>query len=106
MRPDLNLLFTLQAVLEAGTVGGAARKLRLSPSAMSHALARLREVTGDPLFVRAGRGVVATPRALELREQVSAALEAAQAVLAPARKPDISTVERTFTLRSSDGFVE
>ena len=44
--------------------------LRLSPSAMSRALARLRETTGDPLLVRAGRGLVPTPRALELRERV------------------------------------
>ncbi|MGQ3053767.1 MAG: helix-turn-helix domain-containing protein, partial [Roseateles sp.] len=63
--PDLNLLLTLDALLAEGSVAGAARRLRLSPSAMSRSLARLREATGDPLLVRAGRGLVASPRALE-----------------------------------------
>src|SRR3546814_13041147 len=57
-RPDLNLLVTLDVLLAEGSVAGAARRLRLSPSAMSRALARLRETTGDPLLVRAGRGIV------------------------------------------------
>ena len=71
--PDLNLLVTLDVLLAEGSVARAARRLRLSPSAMSRALARLREATGDPLLVRAGRGLVPTPRALELRERVEPA---------------------------------
>ncbi len=55
---DLNLLVTLDAVLAEGSVTGAARRMGLSPSAMSRSLARLRETTGDPLLVRAGRGLV------------------------------------------------
>ena len=70
-RPDLNLLFTLDVLLAEGSVARAARRLHLSPSAMSRALARLREATGDPLLVRAGRGLVASPRALELRDAIS-----------------------------------
>ena len=54
--PDLNLLITLDVLLAEGSVAGAAKRLGLSPSAMSRALARLRETTGDPLLVRAGRG--------------------------------------------------
>ena len=54
-RPDLNMLFTLDVLLAEGNVARAARRLHLSPSAMSRALARLREATGDPLLVRAGR---------------------------------------------------
>ena len=54
--PDLNLLFTLDALLQQGSVAGAGRKLGLSPSAMSRALARLRTVTGDPLHLRAEPG--------------------------------------------------
>src|ERR1043166_6796589 len=69
-RPDLNLLVTLDVLLAEGSVARAAQRLRLSPSAMSRALARLRETTGDPLLVRAGRGLVPTPRAIELRERV------------------------------------
>lgn len=105
-RPDLNLLFTLDVVLAEGSVARAARRLRLSPSAMSRALARLRSTTGDPLLVRAGRGLVPTPRALELRERVSQLVESAEAVLRPAETLDPGRLERTFTLRTSDGFVE
>ena len=65
-RPDLNLLITLDVLLAEGSVARAAERLHLSPSAMSRALARLRNVTGDPLLVRAGRGLVPTPRAMEL----------------------------------------
>ncbi|CAN5610570.1 LysR substrate-binding domain-containing protein [soil metagenome] len=105
-RPDLNLLLTLDAVLTEGSVVGAARRLRLSPSAMSRSLARLRITTGDPLLVRAGRGLVPTPRAIELREQVALLVRDAEAVLRPAETPDLKKLERTFTLRTSEGFVE
>ena len=104
--PDLNLLITLDTLLSEGSVAAAAKRLRLSPSAMSRALARLRETTGDPLLVRAGRGLVPTPRAVELREQVSRLVQEAQAVLRPAQTLDMGQVVRTFTLRSSEEFVE
>ncbi len=104
--PDFNLLLTLDAVLAEGSVAGAARRLRLSPSAMSRALARLRETTGDPLLVRAGRGLVPTPRALELRERVHQLALDVEAVLRPAEMLDLKQVVRTFTLRTRDGFVE
>lgn len=105
-RPDLNLLFTLDVLLAEGNVARAARRLRLSPSAMSRALARLREATGDPLLVRAGRGLVASPRAHELRDAVGRLVHEAEAVLRPADKLDLGQVERTFTVRASEGFVE
>lgn len=105
-RPDLNLLVTLDVLLTEGNVARAAKRLHLSPSAMSRALARLRETVGDPLLVRAGRGLVPTPRALELRERVGQLVHETEAVLRPARAPDLAQVERTFTLRTSDGFVE
>lgn len=104
--PDLNLLVTLDVLLSEGSVARAARRLRLSPSAMSRALARLRETTGDPLLVRAGRGLVPTPRALALREQVSDLVQQAQAVLRPVTTPDLGRLNRTFTLRTREGFVE
>ncbi len=104
--PDLNLLVTLDVLLEEGSVAGAARRLQLSPSAMSRALARLRETTGDPLLVRAGRGLVPTPRALELQGRVGQLVQDAQTVLRPAQAPDLTQLERTFTLRTSEGFVE
>lgn len=104
--PDLNLLITLDALLAEGSVAGAAKRLRLSASAMSRALARLRETTGDPLLVRAGRGLVPTPRALALCEHVSRLVLDAQAVLRPAQTLDMAQVQRTFTLRTSEEFVE
>ena len=104
--PDLNLLATLDALLAEGSVAGAARRLRLSPSAMSRALARLRETTGDPLLVRAGRGLVPTPRAVELRERVGGLVEEARAVLRPAAALDLGRLVRSFTLRTRAGFVE
>jgi DNA-binding transcriptional LysR family regulator len=105
-RPDLNLLITLDVLLTEGSVARAAQRLQLSPSAMSRALARLRETTGDPLLVRAGRGLVPTPRALELREQVSHLVQDAESVLRPIEKLDLKHLVRTFTLRTSEGFVE
>lgn len=105
-KPDLNLLITLNVLLAEGSVARAAQRLGLSPSAMSRALARLRKTTGDPLLVRAGRSLVATPRALELREQVSQLVQDATSVLRPAEKLDLTQLTRVFTLRTSDGFVE
>lgn len=105
-RPDLNMLVTLDVLLAEGHVARAAQRLHLSPSAMSRALARLRETTGDPLLVRAGRGLVPTPRALELREQVRQLVPDCEAVLRPVGRPDLTQMVRTFTLRTSEGFVE
>ena len=89
--PDLNLLVPLDVLLAEGSVAAAARRLGLSPSATSRALTRLREVTGDPLLVRAGRKMVPTPRALELREELGPWVAAALAG---------STLQR-FTANSS-----
>ena len=105
-KPDLNLLFTLQAILEEGSVARAARRLRLSASAMSRALARLRQTTGDPLLVRAGRGLVPSPRAIELSGQITQLVQSAETALRPASKLDPKKLERLFTLRTSEGFVE
>jgi DNA-binding transcriptional LysR family regulator len=104
--PDLNLLVTLDVLLAEGSVARAAARLRLSPSAMSRALARLRATTGDPLLVRAGRGLVPTPRALELRERVGQLVQDGAAVLRPAETLDLKQLVRTFTLRTREGFVE
>jgi DNA-binding transcriptional LysR family regulator len=104
--PDLNLLVTLDVLLTEGSVARAAQRLRLSPSAMSRALGRLRETTGDPLLVRAGRGLVPTPRALELRERVGELVQAGEAVLRPAEALNLRQLVRTFTLRTREGFVE
>jgi DNA-binding transcriptional LysR family regulator len=104
---DLNLLTSLDALLAEGSVVGASRRLGLSASAMSRTLARLRTATGDPLLVRAGRGLVRTPHATELRKRVRDLAQGAQAVLRPAvTSLDLAELKRTFTIRSNDGFVE
>ena len=104
--PDFNLLITLDVLLSEGSVAAAARRLQLSPSAMSRALARLRETMGDPLLVRAGRNLVPTPRALEIREQVSVLVRDVESVLRPVGVLDPAQLVRSFSLRTSDGFVE
>src|SRR5277367_3726772 len=103
---DLNLLLALDALLTEGGVTGAARRLGLSSSAMSRTLARLRSATGDPLLVRAGRGLVPTPYAAELRERVHTLSRDVLAVLRPhVGQLDIASLERTFTIRANEGFV-
>lgn len=104
--PDLNLLTALNVLLAEGSVAKAARRLGLSASAMSRTLSRLRTVTGDPLLVRAGRHMVLTPYAEEIRERTRNAVFEACAVLRPSSTQlNLATLERTFTLRANDGFV-
>lgn len=103
---DLNLLPALDALLSEGSVTAAARRLGLSASAMSRTLARLRAATGDPLLVRAGRGLVPTPRAMALRERVHALAREAREVLTPQDDSlDLARLERTFTIRANEGFI-
>jgi DNA-binding transcriptional LysR family regulator len=104
--PDLNQLYVLRAVLAENSVTRAAQRLHLSPSAMSRALARVRETVGDPVLVKAGRTLVPTPRATDMREPVEQLVRQAQALLLPAKAPDLRRVTRTFTVRTSEGFVE
>ena len=104
---DLNLLVALDVLLAEGSVTGAARRLGLSPSAMSRTLTRLRSAMGDPLLVRAGRGLVSTPRAAELRDRIHELARDARAVLSPqAGRLDVASLERTFTIRAGEGFVD
>ena len=74
LKLDLNLLKVLQALLAEGNLTRAASTVGLSQPAMSHALERLRQALDDPLFVKEGRGLAPTPRALELQEPVARAL--------------------------------
>lgn len=105
--PDFNLLMALDVLLAEGSVAGAARRTGLSTSAMSRTLGRLREVTGDPLLVRAGRHMVPTPHAQAIRERARNAVLEARALLSPAvSELDPSTLEREFAIRANEGFVE
>ena len=104
---DLNLLVALDVLLAEGSVTEAAKRLGLSPSAMSRTLSRLRSVTGDPLLVRAGRSLVPTRFAESLRDRVHAVTEDARTILRPAASElDIATLETTFSIRVSEAFLE
>lgn len=99
---DLNLLVALEALLDEGSVSRAARRLGRTQPAVSRMLARLREMLGDELLVKQGRGLVATPRAREVREAVKLVLGDVRAMLrGPAPFP-AATERRRFRLISSD----
>ncbi|MDF2776657.1 MAG: transcriptional regulator, LysR family [Enterobacteriaceae bacterium] len=105
--PDLNLLIALDALLAEASVAGAARRLGLSASAMSRTLSRLRATTGDPLLVRAGRHMVLTPHAEAIRERTQHTLFDTLTLLRPSpAELALSTLERTFVLRTNEGFIE
>ncbi len=98
---DLNLLPALEALLRRRNVTQAAGDVGLSQPAMSRALARLRDVLGDPLLVRGARGLVLTPRAEVLLPAVIAALLDVKALFqGPTFNP--ATAERTIRLAASD----
>lgn len=101
---DMNLLVTLDALLSEGSVVGAAQRLNLSAPAMSRQLARIRHLLGDPVLVRAGRGLVPTPRAEALRERLRGLVAEAEA-LVRGDEIDLLRLERTFVIRANDGFV-
>ena len=89
-RLDLNLIVALDALLDERSVTRAAARLAMSQPALSNALARLRTLLGDPLFIRAQRGLVPTPRALEVAASVKRIVREAQDLL---RSPSFIPVE-------------
>lgn len=99
---DLNLLLTLHLVLTEGSVARAAERLHVTPPAVSNSLARLREILGDPLLVRRGRGLVATPHAQALAPQIAAAVDTLRAIVETDRTFDPETSTRTFGVASAD----
>lgn len=103
--PDFNLLMALDVLLAERSVTAAARTLRLSPSAMSRTLARLRTLTGDPLLVTAGRTMVRTPHAEAIAARVRTLTADVQAILRPAPGMDMRLMKRVFTIRANEAFV-
>lgn len=103
---DLNLLHALSALLQEESVVAASRRLGITPSATSRALARLRDVTGDPLLVRAGRGLVPSPRAAELKQQLPQVMDRVRSLLGPGSALDLTALERVFAIRCREGFAE
>ncbi|MBT9559451.1 MAG: LysR family transcriptional regulator [Myxococcales bacterium] len=99
---DLNLLPLLAALYREGQLTRAARRVGLSQPAASHALARLRDLAADPLFVRGQGGLVPTPRAEALREPVLAALAHIERAFTPESRFSASEVRRTFRISGTD----
>lgn len=106
---DLNLLFVLSVVLEEQSVTRAARRLHVTAPAVSNSLARLRALLGDPLVVRSGRGLVATPRGHELLPRLRGVMAELSAIVELGARFDPTSATRTFSVACSDveqvGFV-
>jgi DNA-binding transcriptional LysR family regulator len=101
-RVDLNLVTALDALLQEKSVTGAARRLGRSPPAVSHALSRLRRQLGDPLLVRAGRAMVLTPRAEELRVRVRDIHAEVEALLTRPAAFVPEKLRKAFVIHASD----
>lgn len=97
-RIDLNLLVVFDTVYTEGGITAASRKLHLSQPAVSHALSRLRDLFGEPLFERHGRGVVPTPLARSIAGSVRAALASMQRTLLEAGRFEPAQAERSFRI--------
>lgn len=101
-RVDLNLLVVFEALLEHQSVTRAGAAIGLSQPAMSAALAKVRLLFGDPLFVRAGGGVKPTVRAEALADPVRRVLQSVRSDVLPKARFDPRTTTRTFTLITPD----
>ena len=97
-RLDLNLLVTFEALMTEGSVAKAAKRVNQTPSAVSHALARLRDQLGDPLMVKVGGRMQPSPFARTLIEDVRPILRSIQRVVAPPQPFDPATSTRTFRI--------
>jgi DNA-binding transcriptional LysR family regulator len=101
-RTDINLLVLFDVVFQERHLGRAAVRLGLTASAISHALARLRRLMNDPLFLRTPRGVVPTLRANELADPVADILARVRSVLSSAEPFDAARSQRRFSIASPD----
>jgi DNA-binding transcriptional LysR family regulator len=101
-RVDVSLLVVFRTVLEERHVARAADKLNLTPSAVSHALRRLRRLLHDPLFLRTPTGVKPTERALALAGQVAELLSRLEGIVAAAGPFEARTARRSFTIGAPD----
>lgn len=101
-RIDLNLFRVMDAVFVHGGISGAARHLHLSQPAVSHAVARLREALGDPLFVRQGNRMLPTELTRRVMADVQGHLRGLQAVLEQAEVFDPGTLEMTLRIGLRD----
>ncbi len=99
---DVPLLTSLELLLETRNVTAAAKKLRVSQSAMSHTLRRLRELLEDPLLVRGARGMVLTPRAQALLAPLRDCLREVSRVFEPTPPFEAATTRQHFRISATD----
>ena len=99
---NLNLLLALDGLLSQRSVTAAAKRVRVTPSAMSHSLSELRDLLGDPLLVRSGRGMVLTPRAEALVSPLHTLLMDAERLLGGGATFDPATTARRFVIAAAD----
>jgi DNA-binding transcriptional LysR family regulator len=99
---DLNLLSVFQEVYRERQISAAARRLGLTQSAVSNALARLRRTFGDELFVRTAHGMQPTPLAQQMAEPIGAAMAQVALALSQRSRFDPATSARRFTLAMTD----
>jgi DNA-binding transcriptional LysR family regulator len=99
---DLNLFTVFETIYSEGSVTRASQKLHLTQPAISHALARLRLIFDDPLFVRQGHAMVSTPLARNIIEPVRLALRGLEVTLTDAGKFDASSASNQFNLALRD----
>lgn len=105
MQSDLNLLVALDVLLEEESVTAAADRLHLSIPATSRTLTRIRHAFGDPILVRAGRGLVPTPYALAIKDEVHQVVARSHGLFQAGRVLDPAELERRFTIRANDALV-
>ncbi len=101
-RIDLNLFVVFEAIYTEGGITRAAKRLSLTQPAISHALGRLRELCGDPLFVRKGKAMIATPLARAMIDPVRQSLQGFESTLKRVDRFDPATAHKHFTVGMRD----
>ena len=104
-RTDINLLLVFDLLFEEGNAARAAARLNLSPSAISHALRRLRRTLDDPLFLPTPKGMVPTERAHALAPAIRDIVERVQGIVANVEGFDPATANRRFRIGAPDGAI-
>jgi len=104
-RLDLGLLLVFESLLDTGNLTRASERLGLTPSAVSHALARLRDIFGDPLFLRKAQGVEPTPRALALRQPLKGALSSLRGAFIDLHVFRPEAIDRLFQIVALDATI-
>ncbi len=103
--PDMNLLVALDALLDEGSVVGAARRMNLSPAAMSRTLTRIREAVGDPILVRPVGAWCQRPRPCNCKVRCATWWNRRRCCFRSADQVDLTTLRRRFSVRANDFFI-